>query len=226
MSPRVRYPEANAAIWRPLNLDTRGSIAPARPARHRPLSGCHAPINSRRASAGSQRLSKRPSFSRSRKHSKRCALLQERFARQDSRGLWLMFGAVTLVLLVGCVNVSNLLLARASRPARRVSAAKRARRQSRPPAAALRWPSRSSLQPQAACSAVAVALALLVCAPADPAAAIDVSDAPRRRKSTCACLAFALVIALVTCVLAGLMPAIRVSRTDPLDAIKQQAQAR
>lgn len=222
MSPRVRYPEANAAIWRPLNLDTVGQSrqrvqlvtvrfpgvsADQFAAR---LRGIEATLKEARILLDAQTL-------------QTVALLQERFARQDSRGLWLMFGAVTLVLLVACVNVSNLLLARASRQhgelaLRSALGASRRRLLASALAEAL------FLATVGGVVGVGVALALLsvLLQILPPQLTYLTATAPQIDLRI---LLFALFVCLVTCFLAGLAPAIRASKTDPLDAIKQQAQA-
>lgn len=60
-----------------------------------------------------------PATNRDRTH--RLALLSERTTRSAARSLWLLMGASAMFLLIGCVNVANLLLARALARQREIS---------------------------------------------------------------------------------------------------------
>lgn len=109
---RFKFPEANADIWRPLDLS-----ATAKPARVQVTAVRAAGVTPEQANDRLQALS--PALRDSAAIGKADSLttdllLQQRFARQSGRALYLMFGAVALVLLVACVNVTNLLLVRSS----------------------------------------------------------------------------------------------------------------
>ena len=221
MSPRVRFPEANASIWRPLNM------APATPSRQRVMA-----IAVRRPEVSADQFNARlADVSGALVRAQLLpdghfiygdVLIQERFGRANQRPYWLMFGAVMLVLLVGCVNVSNLLLARASANHGRFALL-----------SAL-GAGRNRLIVSALIECVMIAVAaggagillarwllkvLLAILPPQLTMLAANSSALDMRV-----LAFSSAIALVSCMLAGVLPTLRISRVDPLDALKGHSQ--
>jgi predicted permease len=221
MSARTRYPEANAAIWRPMDPE----FPQASRRRVQMVAVRHSGVTidqlSARLAAASTMLIDakliaggsvlRPDL-----------LLQERFGRNDHRAFWLMFGAVLLVLLVACVNVSNLLLARAS--ARHGEFALRCALgagRSRLVMSAFS----EALMLAVAGAAVGIVLAqvllsllLQILPPQLTYLTATASQIDRR------VLIFAVLISLVACLVAGFLPSLRASRTDPMDAIKRHSQ--
>jgi predicted permease len=220
MSPRVRFPEANASIWRPLD------IAPPTPTRQRVMA-----IAVRRADVGVEQFNARLSgVSASLVQAKLLpdghfiygdVLIQQRFGRANQRPYWLMFGAVMLVLLVSCVNVANLLLARASNHHARFALL-----------GAL-GAGRARLVASAMVECVVIALAagvagtllarwllsvlLAILPPQLTMLAANSSTLDMR------VLVFAIAIAFVSCMLAGVLPMFRIARIDPLDALKRHS---
>ena len=220
MSPRVRYPEANAAIWRPLDW----SAASKSRLRVMVVMVRHPGISSERLAARLETLSARLREIKLLTAGQTMhpdLLLQQRFGRADAKAFWIMFAAVSLVLLVACVNVSNLMLARASRRHGEIAlrTALGASR-SRMIASSLA----ESLILAAAGGLVGVGLAqtllslLLRILPPQLTYLTATAVSLDRRV-----LFFAALLSLATCVVSGLLPAHRASTADPLDAIKQQA---
>lgn len=220
MSPRVRFPEANAMIWRPLDM------APAKPSRQRIMA-----ITVRRQDVPVEQFNARLAEVSSElvqaKHLPEGhfiygdVLVQERFGRTNQRPYWLMFGAVMLVLLVACVNVSSLLMARIT--------ANNAQFALRSALGAGR--TRLVMTALVECLLLAVAAGvagillarwllnvLLAILPAQLTMLAANSSTVDMRV-----LAFASVIAFVSCLLAGVLPVFRVARIDPLDALKRQS---
>ena len=220
MSRRVRYPEANADIWRPLDLAAAGK------SRQRVMT-----ITVRFPTVTAEQFTARlgavvPALREAQVLPQNQTLhtgllLQERFGRSDSRGFWMMFGAVTLVLLVACVNVSNLLLARASRQhaetaLRSALGASRARLVGASLAEALLLSAISGVV-GVVLAQVLLTLLLRILPPQLTYLTASASEIDAR------VVAFAVFLSLLTCLLSGLLPALRTSKADPMDAIKQHA---
>ena len=222
MSPRTRYPEANAAIWRPMNPDFR----PPTRRRVQTVVLRHAGVSVEQLAARLAQASTELTNAKLIPEGqllKPDLLLQERFGRNDHRAFWLMFGAVSLVLLVACVNVSNLLLARAS--ARQTEFALRsALGAGRARLAAAALAESAILAVAGGLIGVLIAQGLLtillrILPPQLTYLTATASELDLR------VLLFAGAISFLSCVVAGLLPGWRASRADPMDAIKRGSQS-
>lgn len=135
--------------------------------------------------------------------------------------LLVLLGAVALVLLIGCVNVSNLLLARATSRQKEITI--------RTALGAGRWRIvRQLLLESAAIAIVAGALGLL--------ASVWILDLFERvgpvgllrgqhLEVNAAVAAFTLLISLLATVLFGLAPAVTISKTDLNDSLKETSRS-
>lgn len=141
--------------------------------------------------------------------------LQEAIVGQSRRGLLVLFAAVTSVLLIACVNLMNLLLARAERR-QHESAVRQALGASR--AQLLRAALAETMIIAVTGGLLGVALAhdglalLLKLAPADLPRLADVHVDP-------GVLFFALIVTLATGLLFGVAPAWRLACSDPQQAL-------
>jgi putative ABC transport system permease protein len=142
--------------------------------------------------------------------------LREQVTGESRAGLLLLFAAVGVVLLIGCVNVANLLLARGSGRGREfaIRVAVGASR-----AHLLKQSLTESFVLAAIGGMLGICLAyasfgfLIAHAPADLPRLDEVSmDTP--------VLLFALLVTVVTGALSGLLPAARHARVDPQEALK------
>jgi putative ABC transport system permease protein len=141
--------------------------------------------------------------------------LHEAVVGRSRRALWMLFGAVTAVLLIGCVNLMNFLLAQAEQR-RQDSAVRQALGATR--ARLLRQSLIEALLVAAAGGALGLALAqaglvtLLHRLPANLPRLAEV-------RLDGGVLLFALATSLLTALLFGLVPAWRTARTDPQQAL-------
>ena len=149
--------------------------------------------------------------------------VQVRIGRSGSSALYLLLGAVGILLIVACVNVSNLMLVRAS---------------SRHSELALRaaiGAGRPRLLREAAVESFVLAVlggalgvwtasgvldVILGLTPEQLLMLARASDQLDARA-----VAFSIAVTATTCLVFGIVPAWRASRIDPIDALKQQSRS-
>ena len=149
--------------------------------------------------------------------------LPMRLGRSGANALYLLLGAVAVLLLVACVNVSNLMLVRASSRSGELAlmaaiGAGRSR--------LLRDAAIESVLLAAAGGALGVWLAsglLDVILSLTPDQMRMLSRATGELDTRA--VLFAILLTLITCVAFGMFPAWRASRIDPLEALKQQSRS-
>lgn len=150
-------------------------------------------------------------------HGAKVSSLKERMIGGIGSTLWLLLGAVGFVLLIACVNVSNLLLARSTGRTREFAI--------RSALGAGRWRLlRQSLIESTLLAITGGGLGLLV-AGWGTAAAVAVLPTTLPRSSEIRLdfrvLIFALAISLLTGILSGLVPALRTSRAGLSETLKE-----
>jgi putative ABC transport system permease protein len=146
-------------------------------------------------------------------------VLESLLGATTPRALWILLGAVGLLLLIGCVNVANLQLARATARQRELAlrtalGASRARLV------------RHTLLESGVLSISGGALGLLVAlAMIKGILAIAPADVPRIETVSLSvpALGFVLVLSLGVAFLFGLVPAVRAARSDPQLALAEGA---
>ncbi len=218
--PRTfRYPEGNARIWRPLNVALTAKLGRVQIITVRRPELTAAQVNDRLAALtpafrSSGVIGEKESLAAD-------ILLQQRFGRQSAQALYLLFGAVWLVLLVACANVMNLLLARASSRAGELALMSALGASA---AGLVRTVFIESVLLAAAGCAGGVILArglLTMILAAAPPNLLFLSSATSTLDWRAT--GFATGLAIVTCVAFGLLPAWRAARVDAIEVLKQRA---
>ena len=142
------------------------------------------------------------------------------FGNDPRSVLWMLFGAVSCVLLIACANVANLTLVRASAREREIAV--------RTALGAGRWRiARQLLTESAVLSAVGGALGLLVgFAGIRALSAVSTAGLSRLGEGGAGLdvdwrvVAFTVSVSVVTVVVSGLLPALIASRADPNSVLK------
>ena len=145
--------------------------------------------------------------------------LKEDIIGTSNRALAIMLGAVLLVLVLVCVNVANLMLVRGSDRAHELAI--------RTALGAERWRLVRQMLIESLTLAIVGAIAGLVVArlAMSGIVALGANTIPRLTSLTIhpSLLAFSFLVATISAVGFGLAPAIRASRTQPTDALREQS---
>ena len=213
----------NVQLWRPLHIDPRdetnrdwrGFVAYARMRPGVSIDGARADINRIAAEV------RREHFATIARWDLQVKSVQDLVIGDVKPVLLVFLGAVSLVLLVACANVANLLLARGS--ARSGETALRAA------LGASRWRIARGLLVESFLLAIAGALVGILAANWGTAAfkALAPAAVPRidEVRVNGAVLGFALSLAIATTLVFGLVPAVRMARSDLANTLRQGGRA-
>lgn len=144
--------------------------------------------------------------------------LKQDIVGESSSSLWLLFGAVSLLLLIACTNIAALLLARASEREHEIAI--------RFSLGATRWAVLSQLLTETFVLALAGSvLGLFLAGGASRFFASLAKELPRVEEITLnwRIVAYSLACALLTTMISGLFPALRATRRDLLQSLGQSS---
>jgi predicted permease len=216
---QFRFPEGTIELWRPIDLSPTGKPAPLQVVATRQQGVSPAEADAR-LQALTTELRDRGVLSKDQTVTTDL-LSQQRHERGTQQSLYMMFGAVALVLLVACVNVTNLLLVRSSSRRGELSLMTAL-------GASRGQLVRGILGESLVLASTGCALGLLL---AQALLSLMVGTAPPQLRFLTnvspeldwRALAFAAAAASLTCLVVGVLPAWRTSRIDAIDALKQRA---
>jgi len=218
---RFNVPETTVSVWRPIDIESANARLRV------PLVGILQPGVTRtqlddRLNAITSSLLESGALPKG-QYLKADEPVQVRYGRRVASSLYMLLGAVGVLLLVACVNITNLILVRAS-----------SRRSEMALMAAL-GAGRGRLLRDAAIESAMLALVggalgvwlanglLRVILGLAPDGLLMLSSATGDLDLRA--VAFALTLTFTTCVLFSVLPASRASRVDPIDALKQQSRS-
>jgi predicted permease len=227
MPADFRFPEPDVQLWVPLGLDPaspggRGSHYLSMVGRLRP----GVTLASARAEVGDlmERWSADPAVDHSWNAENHPAVIQslrDQMVGDVSRPLWIMLGAVVVVLLIACANVANLLLVRGEGRVREISV--------RTAMGAGRWRIVSQLLTESVVMAGAGGLAGLALAWAGVRGLVAIAppDLPRADEIGVdpMVLSFTVGVTLLAGVLFGLAPALQAGRTDVQASLREEGRS-
>jgi putative ABC transport system permease protein len=210
MPPAFDYP-ADTELWMPLVLRPQERGNSSLQVIARPRAG----VTQAQAQSDLSAVAARQTNGR---QSVRLISLHERIVGNAKLSLWVLFGAVGFLLLIACVNVANLLVARGARRANEFA--------TRAALGASRWRlTRQLIVESLVLSTLGSALGLLVAAWGRSAliAIAPVARLPRLSEIQIDgwVLGFTVVMAALTGVLFGLAPALQLSRAGLHESIKR-----
>lgn len=218
---RFNVPETTVSVWRPIDIESANARLRV------PLVGVLRPGVSKtqiddRLKAITAALLESGALPKG-QYLKADEPVQVRYGRRLASSLYMLLGAVGVLLLVACVNITNLILVRSSsrRSELALMAALGAGR-----ARLLRDAAIESAMLAVIGGALGVWLAnglLRVILGLAPDGMLMLSSATGDLDLRA--MAFALTLTFTTCVLFSVMPAARASRVDPIDALKQQSRS-
>ena len=218
---RFNFPDSSYDVWQPIDVVSRDLRARVMlVALHRP--GVTAAQIDERLTVLSSALFEAGALPKG-QYLRRQTPIQVQYGRSSARSLYLMLGAVSVLLLVACVNVSNLLLVRASSEHGRLALM------------AAIGASRSRLLGDAVAQSLMLAAAggglglwlatvflrLILAVTPEQLLSTSRASADLDVRAT----VFAMALSFTTCLVFGLLPAWRASRIDPLDALKRDSRS-
>lgn len=213
-----RFPEANIDVWRPLDpVAAAGSALWIQLVGFRPANMSEAELATRMSALGTALVAS--GVISAGQLLTTAEPLQAQFGRDNGGALLTVFGLVTIVLIVACVNVTTLLLVRASERHAEFAIRSAVGAGS---AALLRASAAESILLTAAGAAGGTLLAagvLDLIAGVIPPQLTFLTSTPMALDNRA--LAFSIAVSALTCLVCGLAPAWRASRVDAIDTLKQ-----
>lgn len=218
---RFNFPESSVDAWRPINVDAAGAKMRVQMVVMRREGVSKAVIDDRLNTITASLLES--GAMPKGQYLVTDEPIQVRYGRSGANALYLLLGAVAILLLVACVNVSNLMLVRASHRSGELALM------------AAVGASRSRLLRDAAVESIVLGLiggalgVWLAGGLLDVILGLTPDSMRMLSRATgdldARAVAFAIAVTLSTCIIFGVLPAWRGSRIDPLEALKLQSRS-